>query len=1030
MNFDLDLDTFATQQSAVQAQHEHGLYGSARSALRRVGTDGWYNALLARAEGVLRARYRSETGRRTSPALREAVTAFHASMVRTLDRTRPVDIDELDQRAHALAASISTAAVNMAVEIAGHEDDTPDTQLEKVWLSMEDEKVRPTHAAAHGQAVPMNRSFVVGESKLARPGDTSAAIGEWINCRCIMAVRKVAEAMVAAADKPGSDAGRSLPEGNTGVGIFAIAADDDPIRDVSTEDPPHITTLWLGSIGSDFTGDIDQIKEEVAAAVQGVPPFTLRVTGRDSLGDEGADVLTLEAGDLGDLREDMLQHPSIKAAQEAATQFPEWIVHLTLGYPDNPAKSDTVPESITFDRMGVWFGDEKSEYALNGEAPAMNPDDQQQQDAEAPPALAEDERLSNDADVPWHGVFAPEATLSGDGRRFSAGALRRRPLPLPLSWQKPNMGGHDASVVVAKTLKMVRVGDEIRATGVFLSTVPEADEAIGLVAEMGRMGVSIDADDGSMEYQTRNGDSVEDLMDALEPEGEGIDLEDVVTQFTDARICGATLCHIPAFKEAWVSLGDAPEGFMDGEDVAEEGVAVDESLAASATVVLAISEKPWDGSASRFTDEEWKRSCTVHLADTTTKSDHKVPILEPNGDLSRAGVHAAASRINQVDAPAEKISAAKAKIRSAYSQLDEEPPDSLASNVTGEFVKTEDGPGWITHPVDTDRLRDYWTRGAGATEIGWGTPGDFNRCRARLAAYVKPQYLSGYCANRHYDALGFWPGNPVSAETIAASAAPPEGETMAPALHLVASVQAPTVPPLDWFSDPGLIAPSPIVVTEEGRFFGHLAAWGTCHIGIDGVCIEPPPSNNDYASFKQGSVMTDKGLIPCGVITMETGHADVKMRARPAMAHYDNTGTQAALVNIGEDEHGIWVAGCVMPDLDDVQIMKMRAAALSGDWRDIGGNLELVAALEVNTPGFPIPRPALAASGGHQTSLVAAGVIRQPKTVAENITVEAIVAAVFAEQERREAVKAMDEFRAEWARKELARIKASIRTEV
>src|SRR5699024_6608649 len=27
---------------------------------------------------------------------------------------------------------------------------------------------------------------------------------------------------------------------------------------------------------------------------------------------------------------------------------------------------------------------------------------------------------------------------------------------------------------------------------------------------------------------------------------------------------------------------------------------------------------------------------------------------------------------------------------------------------------------------------------------------------------------------------------------------------------------------------------------------------------------------------------------------------------------------------------------------------------LSGDWRTIGGNLELVAALAVNTPGFPI----------------------------------------------------------------------------
>src|SRR5690606_28524455 len=42
----------------------------------------------------------------------------------------------------------------------------------------------------------------------------------------------------------------------------------------------------------------------------------------------------------------------------------------------------------------------------------------------------------------------------------------------------------------------------------------------------------------------------------------------------------------------------------------------------------------------------------------------------------------------------------------------------------------------------------------------------------------------------------------------------------------------------------------------------------------------------------------------------------------------------------------------------------------SGDWRRIGGNLELVAACSVVTPGFPIVR---ASAAGVQTSLVAAG---------------------------------------------------------
>ena len=198
---------------------------------------------------------------------------------------------------------------------------------------------------------------------------------------------------------------------------------------------------------------------------------------------------------------------------------------------------------------------------------------------------------------------------------------------------------------------------------------------------------------------------------------------------------------------------------------------------------------------------------------------------------------------------------------------------------------------------------------------------------------------------------------------------------MRPALSLVASVDL-FKPPADWFEDPHLSGPSPIVVTEEGRVFGHLATWGTCHIGLDGVCTEAPASASNYAYFRTGAVLADNGEhIPTGNLTMDTGHADIDARARPAMAHYDNTGTVTANVAAGEDEYGIWVSGAIPPGLPPEKVFAMRASALSGDWRDIGGNLELVAALHVNVQGFPIPRVAIAASGGHQTALVAAGIV-------------------------------------------------------
>ena len=71
----------------------------------------------------------------------------------------------------------------------------------------------------------------------------------------------------------------------------------------------------------------------------------------------------------------------------------------------------------------------------------------------------------------------------------------------------------------------------------------------------------------------------------------------------------------------------------------------------------------------------------------------------------------------------------------------------------------------------------------------------------------------------------------------------------------------------------------------------------------------------------------------------------------------------------GEDEYGIWVAGAVRPDATEEQIRKLRASSISGDWRNIGGQLELVAALCVNQPGFPLA----VVAHGRREALVAYG---------------------------------------------------------
>lgn len=59
-------------------------------------------------------------------------------------------------------------------------------------------------------------------------------------------------------------------------------------------------------------------------------------------------------------------------------------------------------------------------------------------------------------------------------------------------------------------------------------------------------------------------------------------------------------------------------------------------------------------------------------------------------------------------------------------------------------------------------LRDYWSgkgkfrRSKGAVKIRWGQPGDFMRCVRATSKYLRDP--KGYCALRHRQAIGVWPG--------------------------------------------------------------------------------------------------------------------------------------------------------------------------------------------------------------------------------------------------------------------------------
>lgn len=653
--------------------------------------------------------------------------------------------------------------------------------------------------------------------------------------------------------------------------------------------------------------------------------------------------------------------------QEGGDVFLEWV---TMGDADvrdihRPLNGQQVPRGETFNVAGndlhfpgepvgppeVWINCRCVVRPAAADEAAVRSPNQSGEDM-PPTTFATDENLEDVDDiigeagdeedtypedrVPFHGVLAPINKMSGDRRIFEQDAITWRdgPSPIPMRWVKADVGSHGGAVRVANFDRIWIEGDEVRTEGFFFDK-EESQEVIDMMAH-GPFGVSVDLDEMVANLVNEDGSTFD--WDAFEP---GVTPEPVLS-VSQGRIAGATLVDIPAFQEAYISLGPWP---AEEEALAASGAA--EEDCAPCERIAALEEE--------FSDHE---------------SEEFLQAVEQV--LVAAGVFAPG---------------------------------------------TKDGPGWITNPKETARIRRYWTHGKGAAKIRWGQPGDFNRCRRQLAKYVKnPQWLAGTCANMHKEALGVWPGQESGGRHAV------EGAIMASAFTVVeperdALAASAPVYPRAWFEDPAFEGPTPLTITEEGRVYGHVATWDVCHIGLglsvgDGEqCVTAPHSETNYALFETGTVVTDDGVVPVGSITMGIGHAGMGLKAQAAAAHYDVTDAQVALVAAGEDEHGIWFSGALLPDVTEEQITRLRAASLSGDWRRHAGGLEMVAALAVNVPGFPIPRTSLAASGHTEFALVAAAPVRQREEVAtvEPLDAKAFAREVIVEMERQ---RRLAEFRA------------------
>jgi hypothetical protein len=525
----------------------------------------------------------------------------------------------------------------------------------------------------------------------------------------------------------------------------------------------------------------------------------------------------------------------------------------------------------------------------------------------------------------WTGPIGFENRRTGDGRMIEAGALVWD-TPIPLMWAPQNMGAHQGAQVVGRINEITRDGDALMASGDFDLGSEVGREAYRQVAEGLTPGVSMDLDDISfeiridgerydeaqremeqMEEAFLEGDS--EMPERPEPERDtegnvivlkmSVDDEMMVT--TSARIRGATMVSVPAFREALITLG---------EDA--ESLALVASVTGVTNLPVADREREWDGQAA-----------LDRVFDFYTNEDGEVDVE----GVSRAFLW----RDDEADPT----------LRGSYSLGFADIVDSELRIVPRGVAATAGG------------------RGVDATNI---PESDKGRVRTRICSLYDQ-------IRREFEDWPMCPfeqgSNASSGTALTASLTVQERKLMAPAL-----------PPRSWVEQPDLPDVTPLTVSDTGRVFGHIAAWGTCHTSYPGRCVTPPSSESNYAYFHTGAMLTEEGEeVAIGHLTVGTGHADKNMGPLAALEHYDNTGTTVAYVRAGEDAHGIWVAGTVNPTATEEQVRTLRASPMSGDWRRIGYGMELVGVLGVNVPGFPIPRTQAVVASGVMQSLVAAGMI-------------------------------------------------------
>lgn len=605
----------------------------------------------------------------------------------------------------------------------------------------------------------------------------------------------------------------------------------------------------------------------------------------------------------------------------------------------------------------------------------------------------------------WAGPLAPIGKPTGEPRRtrvFEPGALNHRMLPLPLDWREKTGQGHEGAVTVGRILGISygpdhQGQDYCWGWGDYLDedVFPDAKKA-RMLAEGGVAGPSLDP--GGKVNVTVNPETGFEHM-------------------TLYGIGGATLVSIPAFaalrQTVFEDGGDWPDddpdmaigadddcgcaGTSGGSQPLDYSVAVgplDQAFSVNASGWRGLPLAPrnsvfdnddavkriaaWASTGGQGPDVNKLRRAFMWYDPKLSPTDptsYRLPVGDIiNGRLTLIfhAIYAAAALLSGAHGGLPGIDEKdRAELRSIISEIYPEmasafndssiraPWDRSAQEGIQLAMAAEEPYGDVKYadpgyrdnqkryPIDTpEHIRAAWAYINVAKNAAEYDAKDLAKIKSRIMAAAKKAGI---------DIAG---GDQQSMKKVSTD-------------YSVTGDGYPLEPPGAWFKDPGLTKKTKLTVTEEGRVYGHLAAWNECHRDVTmRECVLAPKSEQEYAPFHLGAVYTAEGdLIEVGKIVQDTRHAHIGLGYAAAALHYDNTGDEIAVVRAGEDQFGIWVAGAVVPEATRKKVAKLRRSPLSGDWRRENGSLELTAALAVNAPAFPV----YAMENEDRMALVAAG---------------------------------------------------------